>query len=107
MSWNKNYSFQEGEKAIIFFCDEYCKEQGQGHIHQFISHFKKIQENENVKLIDSKKNIYECKCSYFWENILKFKSTFTTEEQKKFSLCNWKCKNNTQRSYYYELPRAM
>ena len=89
---NKNYNFQEGEKAIIFFCDEYCKEQGQGHIHQFISHFKKIQENENVKLIDSKKDIYECKCSYFWENILKFKSNFTTEEQKKFSLCNWKCK---------------
>ena len=101
---NKDYNFQEGEKAIIFFCDEYCKEQGQGHIHQFISNFKKIEQDENVKLIDSKKHIYECKCSYFWENILKFKSNFTTEEQKKFSLCNWKCKyTGHQTSEYCQL----
>ena len=27
------YKFQEGETAEVFSCDEYCKEQGQGHTH--------------------------------------------------------------------------
>ena len=98
---NKEYHFQKGEKAIIFFCDEYCKEQGQGHIHQFTSKYFKIEENENVKLVDGKKHLYECKCSYFWENILKFKGKFVPEEQKKFSLCNWKCKYNSHQMPEY------
>ena len=88
---NKKYQFEEGEKAIIFFCDTYCREQGQGHIHQFISTDYNIVTNENVRF-NKKRRIYECKCSYFWENILKFKMNFTTEDQKRFSLCNWKCK---------------
>ena len=37
--------------------------------------------------------IYECKCSYFWERILNFRANFTNEETIKFSLCNWKCKD--------------
>ena len=51
--------------------------------------------NENTKFIrpESQYYIYECKCSYFWDNILKFKGQFTNEEQIKFSLCNWQCKN--------------
>jgi len=99
----KKYQFQEGEKALIFFCDEYCKEQGQGHIHQFISY--DIVENENVRLVDEKNHIYECKCLYYWEYILKFKGNFTTEEQKKFSLCNWKCKYSShQTDEYCQLP---
>ena len=101
---NKEYNFYEGERAIIFFCDGYCKEQGQGHIHEFFS-YTKIQENENVRKSEKGFNIYECKCSYYWENILKFKSNFTTEEQKKFSLCNWKCKYAShQMPEYCQLP---
>ena len=101
---NKDYNFYEGERATIFFCDGYCKEQGQGHIHEFFS-YTKIQENENVRKSEKGWNIYECKCSYYWENILKFKSNFTTEEQKKFSLCNWKCKYAShQMPEYCQLP---
>ena len=101
----KKYLFQEGEEAVIFFCDDYCKEQGQGHIHQFISPDYNIAENENVRLVDRRSCIYECKCSYYWENILKFKMNFTSEEQKKFSLCDWKCKYSShQIDEYCQLP---
>ena len=103
---NREYKFIEGETAKIFFCDEYCREQGQGHTHLFDSD-EKIIENENVKLNSNKNNkfIYECKCSYYWENILKFKCNFTSEEQKKFSLCNWKCKYEShQLPEFCQLP---
>ena len=81
---NKSYKFVEGETAKIFFCDEYCREQGQGHTHLFNT--LEEEKNENVKLFEKKDNeyIYECKCLYFWENILGFKGNFITEEQKKF-----------------------
>ena len=42
-----------------------------------------------------RKKIYECKCEYFWKEILKYETNFTTEEKKKFSLCDWKCPNKT------------
>ena len=103
--YNKVYNLQIGEKAIMFFCDEYCKEQGQGHIHQFISNNNCIKNDENVRLIDPSKHIYECKCSYYWNNILKFRVNFTTEEQNKFSLCNWHCKYSShQIPEYCQLP---
>jgi len=89
---NKIYKLTEGESVHIFFCDQYCKEQGQGHTHYFES-FNQII-NEDVKfheMIPSGKYVYECKCSYFWENILKFKINATQEEKNKFALCNWKC----------------
>jgi hypothetical protein len=75
-------------------------------MHQFIStYYYNIVENENVRLVDRKSRIYECKCSYFWENILKFKMNFTTEDQKRFSLCNWKCKYSShQIDEYCQLP---
>ena len=103
---NKSYKFIEGETAKIFFCDEYCREQGQGHTHLFNS-VDKIEQNKNVKLFKKENNefIYECKCSYFWNDILKFKGNFTSEEEKKFSLCNWKCKYEShQTPEYCQLP---
>ena len=103
---NKSYKFIEGETAKIFFCDEYCREQGQGHTHLFNSK-DKIEENENVRLFkkDNNKFTYECKCSYFWNDILKFKGNFISEEEKKFSLCNWKCKYEShQTPEYCQLP---
>ena len=88
---NIKHRFKEGETAMAFYCDEYCREQGQGHTHLIISE-KKI-DNENVKFNQKESNyyIYECKCSYFWENILKFKGNFTNEEQIKFSKCSCHC----------------
>ena len=109
---NKSYKFIEGETAKIFFCDQYCREQGQGHTHLFSSVYK-IEQNEDVRLYKKDYNyyyyynefIYECKCSYFWNNILKFKGNFTFEEEKKFSLCNWKCKYELhQTPEYCQLP---
>ena len=103
---DKTYKFIEGETAKIFFCDEYCKEQGQGHTHLFESHNKLI-ENENVRLVKEHidKYIYECKCTYYWKNILQFKGNFSSDDQKKFSLCNWKCKYiSHQLAEYCNLP---
>ena len=87
------YKFKEGETAIAFYCNEYCRAQGQGHIH-LIKTEKKLN-NEDLKFNhrESQYYIYECKCSYFWEKILKFKGEFSDEEQIKFSRCNWQCKN--------------
>ena len=103
---NKYYKFMEGEKAIVFLCDEYCREQGQGHTHIFES--EEEIKNEHVrpyKKILSSKYIYECKCSYFWENKLKFKGNFTKEEKKKFLLCDWHCNNqNHEIKEYCQLP---
>ena len=103
---NKSYKFTEGETAIIFFCDEYCREQGQGHTHLFESNII-IKEDNNIHFykIENDKFIYECKCSYFWENILKFKSNFSSDENKRFSLCNWKCKYESHEPpEYCQLP---
>ena len=90
---NKTFDLMEGEEVKMFYCDQYCKEQGQGHIHLFESSHK-INHND-VKQINSpwfSNYLYECKCSYYWENILKFESLlFTKEDKNKFSLCNWKC----------------
>ena len=103
---NKLYKFIEGETAKIFLCDEYCKEQGQGHTHLFNSE-NKIEENEDVRLFKEENNkfIYECKCSYYWNNILKFNGNFVSEDLKIFSLCNWKCKYGShQKPEYCLLP---
>ena len=89
---NTYYKFKEGETVIAFYCDEYCKEQGQGH-HLIKSEEKINNENTKLKSQESHYYIYECKCAYFWDNILKFKGQFTTEEQIKFSLCNWQCQS--------------
>ena len=93
---NKYYKFKDGETAKIYFCDGYCREQGQGHTHLFESK-EIINNNENVRLYieNSEKKIYECKCEYFWKEILKYKTNFTTEEKYKFSLCDWMCSNTT------------
>ena len=102
---NHYYKFKEGETAKIFFCDEYCKTQGQGHTHLFES--SKEIKNENVKLYrrEPMKYIYESKCSYYWEVILKFNGNFTSNEEKTFKLCNWKCKYESHQTIEYcQLP---
>ena len=83
----KNYKLVEGEKLTIFFCNKYCSEQGQGHTHLFKSD-KTIDtyNNEDVQIVDSTENIYECKCQYYWKNVLKFYSGHTSAEEKNFWL---------------------
>ena len=71
---DKEYKLTEGEIAQIFSCDKYCREQGQGHTHIFTSENRiNDQNNQQFKFIEEKNNkyIYECKCSYFWKEILK------------------------------------
>ena len=103
---NKSYKFIEGETAKIFFCDEYCREQGQGHTHLFESNiFMEKNNDSHLYKKEDDKYIYECKCSYFWKNILEFKGNFTSDEEKRFSLCNWKCKcESHQTPEYCQLP---
>jgi len=92
----KYYKFKDGESAKIYFCDGYCREQGQGHTHLFESN-DIINNNANVRLYNenSGNRIYECKCEYFWKEILNYETNFTDEEKKKFSLCDWMCTNKT------------
>ena len=92
---NKYYKFKDEETAKIYFCDGYCREQGQGHTHLFES--QERINNENVRLYNenSEKKIYECKCEYFWKEILKYEYYFTEDEKKNFSLCDWICNNKT------------
>ena len=71
-----NNSIKKDEEAKLISCDIFCREKGQEHMHYFESDIK--INNGEVKLckeIDNK-YIYECKCSYFWKNILKFKNNF-------------------------------
>lgn len=67
-------SFKKDENK--FSCDSFCREQGPGHIHYFESD-NEISNNE-VKFIkkNNDKYLYESKCSYYWENILKFEKSF-------------------------------
>ena len=99
---DKYYKFKDGETAKIYFCEGYCREQGQGHTHLFESE-EIICNNENVRLYvkNSGKKIYECKCQYFWETILKFNTNFSNEEKEKFSLCDWMCSNATHKTREY------
>ena len=102
------YKFNDDEMEQIFSCDQYCREQGQGHTHIFTSENRNnVQNNQQFKFIEEKDNkyIYECKCSYFWKEILKFEIYLTQEEKKRFNLCNWKCKDKIhQIPEYCQLP---
>jgi len=92
---NRNYKMKQGETAKIFFCDEYCREQGQGHTHLFDSLYRiNIDKDIDIRFFkeENGKYTYECKCSYYWEHVLKFNGNFTSDEKKKFSLCSWRCK---------------
>ena len=69
---NQSYKLTEGESVKIFVCDNYCKQQGQGHIHFFESEEEINSKDVKLEKIYTNKFLYKCKCSYFWENILKF-----------------------------------
>ena len=101
------YTFKNNEDANIFTCDEYCREQDQGHTH-LLSEIP-IIDNENVKEYNKNNDhYYECKCSYFWNKFLEFSGN-TNEE--KSSKCNCYCdgkhedeKNEKGEKVYCGLP---
>ena len=104
----KSHQFKDGEKAIIFYCDKYCRDQGQGHIHYFdsLEPPEKIVDDINVRKVEKKDYIYECKCDYFWKHVLKFKSVVIRDDDyKKFNKCPWKCKYRSHiEPEYCQLP---
>jgi len=84
------YSFKNDENVEVFVCDEYCREQDQGHTHLLteIPFF----DDENVReLNQNNKHYYECKCTYFWTKFLKFKGNIDDEKSSK---CNHYCDGN-------------
>ena len=95
---NRNSKFNNRN---LGFCDELCREQGQGHTHLLETNFK--INNNDVKLFfqESYYYVYECKCSYFWEKILKFQTHFSLSDKEIFSLCNYICKteNHPKREF--------
>ena len=78
------------KEANLFLCDEYCKSQEQGHVH-LLNQIPFTDENKVRKITIHNNIFYECKCSYFWKNILKFDGNFGDQIQEKFSLCNFYC----------------
>ena len=93
---SKSYEISEGDSAIIYVCNGYCIEQGQGHTHLVHKNEVKVINND-VRYFND--NYYECKCSYFWEYILQFETTFSPEEKKRFSLCNIICQDDKHKEY--------
>ena len=85
---NEYFKIQNNEDANIFYCQNYCIEQGQGHTHI-------VNQNEIVNKNDKgvkhyKNDFYECKCSYFWESVLKFQHPFPNSK-KIFDKCDCIC----------------
>lgn len=97
---NEYYKFADEENAVIFTCDEYCKNQGQGHTHlvpesMINDVLNKINDTNEKGKIETKlirkdkNNYYECKCSFFWKYILKI--DFGEGWKDKFDYCDCMC----------------
>ena len=88
---NKKYDFENEDEAIMFTCNQYCREQRRGHVHRLNGrNIKNLEENIqklNVREID--KNLYECKCEYFWKTFLnyRFETEFSPYLIKEFYMC--------------------
>ena len=97
---NKIYDFENEESANIFTCYQYCKEQGRGHIHIIDESKLEEKEKEFIGIYLEKKyirlnknNLYECKCQFFWEKVLKFnfEDKFDDDKKKIFNKCPAEC----------------
>ena len=89
----EHYKLTDKESPIIFTCTDYCDNKGRGHTHlvlkSTIDNNITKKNDERIRKFDN--NYYECKCSYFWENILKMDNGFYSERKKKFDLCDCIC----------------
>lgn len=96
ISYNeKAFKFKNKDKAIMFTCYDYCKQQRRGHAHRIDSNgILKLGinlPNENIKKIN--KYTYECKCEFFWKIILgfRFETEFNNDLISEFNGCPFKC----------------
>lgn len=85
---NDYYKIKDKEVATIFYCHEYCKEQGQGHTH--LVRKSEINDINNSKVRPYNNDFYECKCSYFWESVLKFEHPIKNAKEI-FDRCDCIC----------------
>ncbi len=83
------------EDVIIYRCDQYCFEQGRGHIHRLEKDkIINLEENLMIKNIKKCENIketetYDCKCEFYWKQFLKFE--YSNKNSNIFNLCPAKC----------------
>ena len=106
---NKEYDFQNEESACMFICNQYCIEQGRGHIHiigksklENVRNLKSFIKKEYIKL--GKENLYECKCEFFWKIYLEFEfdDNFDSNQKELFNKCPALCplcKENNKKNY--------
>ena len=100
---NEYYRIQDKEDAKIFYCQDYCIDQGQGHTH--LIHQKEIDNTNDKRVKSYKNNFYECKCSYFWESVLKFQHPLPNAK-KIFDKCDCICpcyKDSAENHNYCQL----
>ena len=93
----RDINVKDEESAIIYNCIQYCREQGRGHTHRLEKNkIDNIEENlniGNIRLIENKADIYDCKCEFYWTKFLKFEFSlyFENDLRKKFNLCPARC----------------
>lgn len=80
------YNFDDNEKVNVFRCEEYCDSQDQGHTH-LLTVVPFLDANNVREFYKNDKHYYECKCPYFWKNVLKFDKNIN----KQSLLCNFYC----------------
>ena len=97
--YGKEIHVKNEEKAIIYDCKQYCKDQGRGHIHRLdknqIPDLKDNLKNKNIRKSEKiEDDTYDCKCKFYWESFLKFGFDLQFQGEDlltNFDLCPAKC----------------
>ena len=91
----KTFEFKNEEKAIMFTCYDYCRQQKRGHVHRLSSNdVNKLGldlKDENIRKMN--KYNYECKCEFFWKSFLgfRFETEFGNDLISEFNKCPYRC----------------
>ena len=94
------YKIRDEDAAKIFYCNDYCTDQGQGHTH--LVHINEIDNKNDKRVRKYENNFYECKCSYFWESVLKFKHPLSNlKELLDRCDCICPCKDDKPENHNY------
>ena len=86
-----DYKIKNEESAIIFTCRDYCINQGRGHTHLVPKTIISNYSDTKIQIYEKDKNYYECRCSYFWEKILKMDNLFPKDKKELFDKCDCYC----------------
>jgi len=91
------FDFKNEDEAVMFTCYQYCRDQRRGHVHR-LNYKDLIDMGINLKaegIRKLNKNIYECKCEFFWKTFLQFRfeTEFDNESIYEFNQCSTKCGN--------------